>query len=493
MRTVWVAVAVWSLAAGAAIARQGAEPTGSEAPSERTIVEAFDSKDYARALELLESASRLNPRDPATLYNRACAQAMLGLKEEAARSFYDAVASGFVDFFHAERDPHLDAIRDTSRYGAVINGWPKIMEARGAADLKAASESLGPGYRARRDSGLRISYLSALEQDSFDSAAIEIERVARWAGAEVLPAGWDAVGGAERPDPWVLVVLPTQRDFAALVPFEGVGGYYDRDRKRLIAQDIGATLRHEFFHVLHWRHMDRLGQRHPYWVMEGLASVLEDVEDTTDGGYAPAPSWRTNIVKRLERANRLIPLEHLASMPRSAFVGDRSRANYAQSRALFMFLLDQGLLREWYRLYTEGFDEDETGLSALSSAAGVPLQEFESRFRRWVRDLPEVAETARPADASLGVEVSNGPGDGIVVAGTVAASAARRVGDESLRRRDAITSIDGRPVRNLDDLQRLLTGRTPGERVTLQVRRGTRRLEVVLELVDRNDASPKWP
>jgi len=480
------------LASGAA-ARQDSAPTGAEAPTESAIVSAFEAKDYTRALELLERASSANPRDVTVLYNTACAQAMLGRTEEAARSFYNAVANGFVDFFHAQRDPHLAPIHHEARYTAVMNGWAKILDARAEADLKAASEALGSGYRTRRDDALRLSYLSAMPDDSVDSATGEIGRVAAWAQREVLPAGWDRTGGADRPDPWVLVVLPTARDFAALVPFEGVGGYYDRDRKRLIAQDTGATLRHEFFHVLHWRHMDRLGQRHPYWIMEGLAALLEDVGDAPGGGYTIEPSWRTNIVKRLEKAGRMIPMERLATMPRSAFVGSRSRANYAQARALFMFLHSEGKLRDWYLLYTENFAEDPDGLGSLSEAMGVPMPEVEKRFRAWVRALPEVAEIARPAEASLGVEVDNGPGDGVIVAGTVTVSRAKAIGDESLRRRDVITSLDGQAVRNLDDLQRLLTGRKPGERVTLEVRRGTRRLEVVVELVDRTGPEPEWP
>ncbi|HBS29315.1 MAG TPA: hypothetical protein DEB06_07655, partial [Phycisphaerales bacterium] len=424
---------------------------------------------------------------PGALYNIACAQAMLGRTDEAAASFYNAVASGFVDFFHAARDPHLEPIRGHPRYGAVMGGWGKILDARGEADLRAAEGALGRGYTSARDEGLRLSFLHALAGDSFDAARREMERVGAWGDAEVFPAGWREQPSA-RPDPWVLVLLPTARDFAALVPFDGIGGYFDRGRKRLIAQDIGATLRHEFFHVLHWRHMDRLGQRHPYWIMEGLASVLEDLDEGPDGGIAPAPSWRTNIVKRLERAGRLIPLSRLATMPRAAFVGDRSRANYGQSRAVFMFLLSEGKLREWYARYCAGFDDDPTGLAALEGVFGTPLKEIEGRFRAWARGLPEVGETLRPAPVWLGVEVANGPGDGVVVVGSGAGARVRAEGGESLRKRDVVTSLDGQPVRSVDDLERLLTDRQAGERVELEVRRGTRGLKVTVVLTDRDTA-----
>ena len=105
-------------------------------------------------------------------------------------------------------------------------------------------------------------------------------------------------------NPVIISSLPTPQDFARLVGAPGIGGYYERDRKRLVSQDIGPSLRHEFFHVLHWRRMDRTGQQHPYWVMEGFATLVEDIEADGSGGISVVPSWRTNIVRRLERAGR---------------------------------------------------------------------------------------------------------------------------------------------------------------------------------------------
>ncbi|NIM60902.1 MAG: hypothetical protein GTO30_04390, partial [Acidobacteria bacterium] len=51
------------------------------------------------------------------------------------------------------------------------------------------------------------------------------------------------------------------------------GGIYEHERRRLIARDIGASLRHELTHAYHYADMDRLGQRHPLWVQEGIATL----------------------------------------------------------------------------------------------------------------------------------------------------------------------------------------------------------------------------
>ncbi len=469
-------------------------PTGAnEVVSDRAVSEAFARGDFQTALRLLEAQNQANPKDPFVTYNLACCRAMLLQEDAAAETLIDAISYGFVDFHHLERDKHLEPLRGNRKYQLVIKGWRELLDARAGAERDAARDALGEGYRADTDDAQRLSFVWAIDPGSFEDARRELGRVSAWASANVFGADGIASPDANRPDPWVMILLPTPRDFARLVGVGGVGGYYDRDHGRLVTQDIGPSLRHEYFHVLHWRQLDRLGQRHPLWVMEGLASLLEDVDEEPDGSYTLAPSWRTNIARRLERANRLTPWKSLFSMPRDGFMGDRSRANYAQARCIFMFLHERGVLKQWYESYLGGFEEDPTGALATERALGVPLKEAEREFRSWLRELPDVAEQARPGEAWLGFEVGPGAGDGLVVLELVAGSGARIVGPERLMRRDVITSIDGRPVRTLDDLHRVLGESKVGQRVELEVRRGSRRLQVALELVARAESAPQTP
>jgi len=484
-------LAALALVAGA-WAQDGPRATGAGVEP-GAYAEAFGDGDYQRARELIEAELRVTTKDPVLTYNLACAEAQLGLVDQAMETLLDAISHGMVDFHHLARDPHLEPLREHRTYRLILRGWRELLDARGTAELKAAREALGPTYTYETDESLRLHFASAAEASAHASAREEIERTAAWALEHVFPEDWDA-GSDARPDPWVLVLIPTPEDFFRIVRATGIGGYFDKDRKRLISQDVGPSLRHEFFHVLHWRHMDRIGQVHPYWLMEGLASLLEDVEDAPAGGYELRPSWRTNIAKRLERAGALMRLDRLFALERSRFMGSKSKANYAQARAFCMFLHEQGVLSEWYRVYVEHFADEPTGATATEVVFGEALAKVEERYQAWLVELEEVAEVIRPADAALGVRLSAGRGDGPSVA-SLASPAAHFPGKERLRLRDVVTSIDGRTVRTLDDLQRILGEFEVGDRVVVGVRRGRREIDVLVELIPRSEAEEpaRWP
>lgn len=460
-------------------------PTGGQSPSAQ-VAQAFERKDYSGAIDVLKRQLKDRPTDPFIAYNLACAQSMSGQRAAAAETLIDAVSFGFSDLFHMADDPHLDPIRQEPSYKALEKGWRRVLDARGEADLKGAREALGKTYTYERDEQLRVIYASAMPPDSFAAAKREIERTAAWAE---LALGMTASPDPSRPDPWVMIVLPTPKDFVQLIAQDGIGGYYDRDRKRLVSQDIGATLRHEFFHVLHWRLMDRLGQKHPYWIMEGLAALLEDVEDNGQG-YRLAPSWRTNIAKRLAKSGRLTKWKELFAMQREAFMGPQARANYAQARAVFMFLHERGHLGEWFRDYAEGFDQDGTGTEAVVEALHQPLVKSEREFKEWLGAVPMVGEQNRPGEAALGVSLGPGIGDGPVVASVVAMSRAKHAGEERLRMRDVITAVNERATRSLDEFHRILAEFSVGDEVTLDVRRGNRSVRVRVKLVSSEGELP---
>lgn len=470
----------------------------------RAVREAFAARDYARALSLLEDQRARSPKDPLVAYNRACALAMLGRLEEADESLLDAVSWGFADLWHMERDPHLANAREQAGFRAIINGWGRLLDARGDAEASAALEGLGAEYTLVRDPVLRLSYVSALAPESLERARREVAAVEAWARARV-PSMMGVVDGAgggaggERPDPWVLIVLPTARDFVRLVGAPGVGGFYDRDRRRLVAQDIGASLRHEFMHVLHWRFMDRAGQRHGHWAMEGLASLLEDVDVGEGGVLVPAPSWRTNIARRLERGGALLPIKRLVTLDQRGFMGSTSRAHYAQARAIMLMLDRAGALDRWFAAHAggggaEGMDAGGAS-AALASALGVPEGELDERLRGFVRGLEEVGEISRPGAAGLGATYRAGAPDGVVVDEVLLRAEEARPrtrqergpAPERLRRRDVILSIDDRPAPTLDELQRILGEAEVGARVKVRVRRGTVMLDLDVELVDQRE------
>ncbi len=439
-------------------------------------------------VRLIGATPESDPQSPAMRYNLACVRSRLGQRDEAIADLEGAISLGFVDFFHLERDADLAPLRGTAGYELILAGWPDLLEARAEADLESAREAFGGAYRYSRIEGLRLNVASCFDERSTAEAIAEVEKVAAWAAATLFgedePVGEAAGRGRARPAHWVTLILPTPEHFARFVPTQGVGGIYDFDRRILVSQELGASLRHEFLHVLHHRRMKRLGQSHAWWVQEGLGSLVEDLARVKgpDGAvrFAPAPSWRTNIAKRLGARSALTPWKTLFAMPRERFVGSRPIANYAQARAVFLFLSDRGLLRDWMREYEATHAQDPTGLLAIERCAGEPVREVERVFRVWLGALPAVVEELRPGMASLGVVVGQGTGEGPVVED----APVRRedAGAERLRRRDIVTAVGGEATRTMEDVVRALAEREVGERVVVSVRRGARRLEIPVTL-----------
>ena len=263
---------------------------------------------------------------------------------------------------------------------------------------------------------------------------------------------------------------------------------YEHDEKRLVSKDLGATLRHEFMHVLHHRDMQRLGQRHPIWIQEGLASLIEDY-DRAGGApgdtLEPGPSWRTNITKRLADARRAKSLRELAADNGRRFGAVRPLAEYAQVRTLFLYLYEQGKLWDWYDVYTvsgtHGYAVDPSGLSAIEAVFDLELPAFEAAYFSWVRDeLPETPQEESQLAAVLGISLLPGRGDGPEVRRLPPGARART----GLRLGDVIRWIDGQPVRDEAERIRRLDGLEPGDEVTIGYRRSRLTGETVAKLIE---------
>ncbi|MBX3405682.1 MAG: PDZ domain-containing protein [Phycisphaeraceae bacterium] len=481
--------------------REAAEPTLTREEHEEAFLKAMRRGDLEGAERTLLAWTRDDADNFVPWYNLACVLSIRGKLEPAAEALQQSVVKGFADFHTLTTDPDLRHLRGTETYKAIVEGWDRIIDSRIDAQLDAARKIFrgtpGRPYTFEKDEALRLAYISALDATTFAQARQEIALLAHWWETLVLPEdeplrsgrrapiGPEGDGAARPAPPWVTIVLPSRPDYLRWVTQrygaagEGVGGVYSHDEKRLVAMDAGSTLRHEYWHALHWRHMDQLGQRHPVWVMEGLCSLVEDVEPAP-GGFRALPSWRTNMARRLAMGGALMPWEVLFEMGQRRFVGTRPLAYYAQARAVFMFLSERGVLRDWYTAYVRGYSDDRSGARAMEQVFGTPLAEVEKQFRAWLREVPTVAEEIRPGMANLPVDVSPGVGDGIVIDSTPRGKAGRESG---LRLRDVITAIDGHPVRDMNDYIRLIGDREPGERVRISYRRGKIHAETTVELI----------
>ncbi len=416
----------------------------------------------------------LDGRNFVPYYNLACVLAKQGRIPEAERMLESAVTRGFADRLKLETDPDLEPLRETQTYKAIIAGWEQIVSAQVQNRLKIAHERYpaSRGYTHEQDDAARIAYVSAFDDTLFAEAKGEIARLNQSWQTQVLPDKEPWRNGSAPPaEPWVIVLLPTRDDYRAWAQgsygdmWERIGGEYDHDQRRLIAMDLGSTLRHEYWHVLHWRHMERLGQRHPAWVMEGLCSLVEDVKEGPAGEMVPVPSWRTNMTKRAAKLGGLMPLETLFALDPAKFLRNRPLAQYAHARSLFMYLASKGLLRTWYSAYVENYKEDRTGKAAFEIVLKKPIKEIDKDFRQWLKQLPDVAVDIRPGMANLPFVVDAGAGEGVVVASIPGARG------NGIKARDVITALNGRPVRDLYDYARLLSEFQPGVSIDVAYKR----------------------
>jgi len=463
----------------------------------------MDKGNYPKAEQLLREQLALDRGNFVIYYNLACVRNLQDDGPGAAKLLIDAIEHGFIDLYQLKRDPQLNLAREQQEIKTLLSNWPEVLKRQVDANIKSARELFTDKpkpYAQTRDENMRLAYLSAMDPGSTAQAQADIARLYKWGIANVFPDLADEEK-AKR-DSWCVVILPTPKDFLRWATLNfgaaavnqtlgtGIGGAYTHDTKRLVAQDLGATLRHEFFHVLHWRDNVRHGQEHAIWVQEGLCSLVEDYEIVGDGDDArlkPVPSWRTNIAKRLNQGGHLMTIKQIASIPREKFTGDRPLANYGQARTIFLYLYEKGKLKDWYAAYTKGFREDRTGVKAFEVAFGKPIADIEKEYKAWVRGLPMVAEQIKPGEASLGVDVDPGNGDGPVIAdipkdGRGPKNPSRLAG---LKVGDVITAIDNKPTRDLNELVRLLGEKEVGEEVEVSYRRGTKHETTKVKLVRR--------
>lgn len=461
--------------------RQRAADRSAAASIERRAIAAFEVGKHAEAERLLLRQIELDPTSFVAHYNLACVRSVSGDVPGAEEALSKAIGYGFDDVHQLRRDPSLATLRDEgTAYQELLDAWPRILDARRDAVRASVDSWLSGRTETRRDDRLRIDIVSAHDPVATDQARAELALIADWARDALFPDLYDAPWHDH--DPWTAVVLPTPDDFRkwatfalGLPPtgaFSTIGGAYDHDRKTLVAQDLGGTLRHEFMHVLHWRDMTRRGQRHAIWIQEGICALVEDY-DVVGGVLTPVPSWRTNMVRRMAERNLLPPIAELARKSQRQFSRTRPLAQYAHARCIFLFLLQRDGLSAFYRAYVETYERDPTGIDALERALGVPIAQIDAQYAAWAKALPMVPETGSDLDATLGVDVENGRGDGPVVVGLDVGARART----GLSRGSVITHVEGRPTRDLKELIRVLGDYAPGDTVTLSHRRSRRHTE----------------
>lgn len=488
----WYVLLILMLASTVAGQSPSAVPMDRE-KLESAWLSAYDKKDYPAAEKALRSLIEMSPSDPIMHYNLACVLALQEKIDAGEQALKKSISLGFADFGQLLSDPTLANLSKTETFDAVRAGWRQLQDAsiddklerfrkRLAANGQTAEKR---GYRFEKDSTLRLGFASAFSDRGHRETVAELNKAAALWQSAVLPEGTLAtISQGERPDPWVMVFLPIGVDYDAWAAKQfgqrgvNIGGIYNNHSNELTARDLGPTLRHEFWHALHYRHMNRLGQFHAIWVQEGLCSLVEDIEIVNDT-LKPVASWRLNMAKRMLGNNLLPKLSLMMAMSEKDFTQSRVLGNYAASRTFFLWLSDTGKLRAWYGQYIVDFKTDPTGRKTTETILGKPIVKVDAEFREWIRKQPEVGEMNTPGAAVLPFDLKPSGGEGL----EVESSPTTHVLKLPVLKGDIITTIDGKPVREHTEMARVLHAYKPGDEVELIVRRDGRDTKLKVKLL----------
>ncbi len=434
------------------------------------IVEAFGRRDYATAERLLVEVLAKDPGDPEHLYNLACARSLQGDGAGACARLVEAIDAGFRDRTFAEEDPDLAAARAHPTFARVRELLERVGEGGGhlaaQRSLKGWLDSFGASrYRVETDPGRSLVIATSLGEASHREMLDMLDAQADHLVATLF----------ERyPETPVLLVVARPEDATTFFSDETVAGLYEHQRRRLVTRDIGESLRHEFTHLLHHAQMERLGQRHPIWIQEGLASLYEAHEIAADGRVRFLPNARHNVAFRAARAGVTRPWRELAAMSPKAFMEESTRL-YPQTRSMFEFIAAEAGLPRFWSAYLRTHPESPDGSAALREVFGDDdLDAIEKRWKRWVVERGTIDDAVRPGDGSLGVEGEDRP-DGVRVARVLPRSAASLAG---VRRGDLIVALDGAAIRSTRELLMAVASRRVGETVAIRLRRGDRTLDL---------------
>ncbi len=486
--------------------RDGKQTRERIAAAAKEAEQAFSVGDWAQAELALREQIRLDADSWVPRYNLAIALANMDRVDNAAIELKGAIDAGYFDIARLRREPSLERVREQASIAPLLADWRHVLANRVDARVAAIEQKLRKKpVSMHRDNELHLVYLSWVNDRSFARVREELPALAEWANESIFTTltAPDADFIAENPDVPVIIALPLERDFRTWITqrfggiqqgaFASIGGAYEPEQARLVTNDLGASLRHEFMHALHWRMCTRLGQRHPIWLLEGLATLVEDVDMEQ---MRPVPSWRTNMAKRMMDSGVLPDLAELLATESTAFNTQRPLAKYAHIRAFFLYLHDRDYLKPLWDIYTTdelvGWPADRTGMKALEAATAFTLPELERDFRDWLEQLDTVAEEIEPGMASLAIEVENGPGDGVrVVAKPDVQSLQRRGDTEAIARAlafaigDVILAIDDKPTRDIAELVRVLGEYDPGDGVRVLIRRGQTEVSADVTLAEK--------
>jgi hypothetical protein len=427
----------------------------------RRSVELLRQKNYPEAEKVLVEALLLDPDSSVNSYNMACLKAVTRRPDEALAYLERAANAGFTDFIHIEHDPDLASLRQLPRYKALIAAkdlYQKKDADRALANLRS---KLGDKYLFDVDYENKLIFAADIDAQSLAAVKKWLTMQARSEREQLF---------SHKPDQYVAIVLPSPVDYrriiSKIIDKRGVEGIYIHSLRMLIAGRLGQVMTHEFTHALHAGDLDPLGQEHPLWIVEGLASMFESA--TFEGEkLVPHDNYRLWNLRLAYRTRRLVPLEQLFTWKQAQFVKSANLA-YGESSSVMLYLYEHDLLRKFYDTYKINYEKDPTGKLTLEQVTGLPLKDFERAWQTWMYARTPPSTDISLLGPSIGMYFTQ-ENDGLkvnrIVGNGPAASAGVKMGD-------VVVGVNDQDARDPNSLTPLLKEFKPGDRVMFKIRRG---------------------
>lgn len=233
-----------------------------------------------------------------------------------------------------------------------------------------------------------------------------------------------------------------------------------------------------------------LGQEHPTWLAEGLASMYEaGTFDPRPGSRSTPPeldlnphdNFRLTFIQNAARGHKVIPFDKLLVMTQKDFV-DKAMIAYGESSSLMLYLYEQGQLKPFYEAYKTGFDKDPTGREALEKVSGQKLADLEKTWTAWMLRRPAPVLSTGPDGPFIGAKLAETT-DGLRIDTMITMGPAARAG---LKVGDVLVGIGDVEVRDLYSYGPVMSRHGVGEEIIVHIRRGLERLSVPVVLAKRS-------
>ena len=349
----------------------------------RKAADFIDAQKWPEAEKALHESLALVPDNYVCLYNLALVHATTNRLEAAVAGLEKAADCGFTDFHRIEIEPAFVPLRELQRFQKLLARRDEIRHHAAERMLGELKASFGERYRYLLDEPHKLVFAARLDPRTLDDADMQLQIEQQSLAGQLF---------AHPPDELVRVVIASSLDFSKLEHRIDVGGHYDDVTRTILVKRPGPELRHELLHALHAADQHALGQEHPVWLSEGLATLYEQPGYTpatqpSSPRMIPADTWRLARVQAAANRPAFIPIDALLKMDRSAFTA-RADLAYGEAGSLLLYLYDHQLLKAFYDAYTADYAHDPTGSAALAQVTGQPLPELQKQWIAWLLPRP---------------------------------------------------------------------------------------------------------